>query len=168
MQTYGPLRSKVFGSPKIRLWLKLHFMRTLILSRLLFHAQVWVHNIKSTRILNGPYMRCLRKIAGHSRFDAKCDMSDLQVRMRLIQPSIDCLLMRKRLAFAARIIGARCQVLRVLLSQVDLPWCKLLRSDLLYMHANHCDDISSLCKIHVTNTCIQSPAEWLAAICHPR
>ena len=89
MQTYGPLSNKIFGSPKILLWLKLHFMKTLLLSRLLFQVQVWVPSIKSTRILNGPYMRCLRKIAGQSRFDPKCEMSDLQVRMHLVQPSID-------------------------------------------------------------------------------
>ena len=75
-------------------------------------------------------------------------------------------MMRKRLTYAARVITARCQVLRVLLSQVDLPWCRLLRKDLIYMHTHYLDDVRHACKIHITQNCIESPEAWLEAMCH--
>ena len=51
-------------------------------------THVWVPTAKALRVLNGPYMRCLRKIASESRFDAKCSSSDLEVRVKLMQLSV--------------------------------------------------------------------------------
>ena len=113
-------------------------------------------------------MRCLRKIADESRFSVSCSSSDLEVRQLLVQPSIDCLLRRRRLAYAARIQNSRCEVLRVLLSQSDFPWIKLLRADLLYMHTNHVSDICDVCNVCIDGTPIDAADQWEELLRHPK
>eukprot|EP00972_Heterocapsa_arctica_P008976 1318058-Heterocapsa_arctica.AAC.1 len=57
--------------------------------------------------LNGPYMRALRCIAGERRFDAACSKSDLDVQRALGAPSIDFLLLRRRIGYYGRIASGR-------------------------------------------------------------
>jgi len=178
MQAYGPLSSKIFGSNKIQLWLKLHFMSSLVLSRLLFQTQVWVPNAKASRTINGPYMRCLRRMCGAMRYSSDCALSDVQVRIKLMQPSIDCLLMRRRLAYAARVYASRCKVLSVLLSaggdgstqarRMALPWSALLQKDLIYMYRHHVSDIFRICNMNMHGDCVTHPCAWHRLLHHER
>ena len=78
-------------------------------------------------------MRMLRRIAGEMRFDNTV-VSDLEVRTRLQQPSIDCILIRKRLRYVARIVKAMPQSLVAFLTvaRADraLPWVEQMHADL--------------------------------------
>ena len=107
LSAYVPSTSKIFGSREVSQWLKLHFTVSLILKRLLYNTQTWVvcTFVVALREINGVYMRVLRMIAGESRFQ-RCEHTDVKIRTRLSQPSIDCLLMRRRLLFAGRIVRA--------------------------------------------------------------
>ena len=94
---YSPVAGKIVGSPKIGVWLKFHFLSTLILTRLLYCAHTLTMSAKGVTKLNAVYMRVLRKISGNMRFDEHCEFTDMQVRQQCMQPSIDCLLVRARL-----------------------------------------------------------------------
>ena len=61
-------------------------MRSLILSRLLHKVHTLTMSVAGLRKLNAPYMRVLRSI------------SDVDVRRMVVQPSIDSLVLQKRLA----------------------------------------------------------------------
>jgi hypothetical protein len=100
--------------------------------------------------LNGAYMRVARRIAGQSRWSAKPEKSDsnpsghhysdLEVRQMLCLPSLDCLIRKARLAYAARLANQKsCAPLRALLSVrgkggQPMPWAKQLHDDMLYMY----------------------------------
>ena len=86
---YVPLAHRIFGADCIGNWLKLHFMHSLILSRLLHNTQLWTPLVAPMRKLNGVYMRVLRRIGGDCRFD-RPKFTDLEIRIQLKQPSIDC------------------------------------------------------------------------------
>ena len=65
MSAYGPIIStRVFGAPDIERLLKLVFARSLIFSRLFFNTHTWAPKRAEIRVLNGPYMRFLRRISG--------------------------------------------------------------------------------------------------------
>ena len=158
MSAYCPLASKIFGSCRINVWLKLLFMHSLVLSRLLYLVCLWGNRPKPLSLLNGVYMRCLRRIAGECRFGASGTLTDLQVRQKLVQPSLDCLVCRRRLLHARCIATSRSQVLHAMLSQKCgsegkvLPWVKLLQHDLHIMYSSQaCYDVLLCCNnnIHV-------------------
>ena len=102
LSAYVPLSMRVFGSTVMSTWLKLHFLRSLILSRLLHNTQTWVPNATVVGKLNDVYMTVLRRIVNEPRFK-HCDHSDRQVREQLGEPSSDCLLARRRLVYLGRI-----------------------------------------------------------------
>ena len=62
LAAFAPISHRVFGCPSIHRSLRLFFMDALILSRLLYNAHTWVVKPKVLKILNGPYMRALRRI----------------------------------------------------------------------------------------------------------
>ena len=110
-------------------------------------------------------MRVLRRIGGYMRFGAKDNMTDLEVRTHLMRPSFVCLIMRKRLLYAPRICGSKCNILEVLLSQCckgkALSWVQLFQNDLQYlfthMHANICETYKL---VHVPDPSLH-PGTWL-------
>ena len=53
--------------------------------------------------MNGVFMRCLRKISGHSRYAAG-GLRDVEVREAMQFPSVDCLLLRFRLKYCRRLV----------------------------------------------------------------
>ena len=130
---YVPLSGKLFGSPAVGVWLKFHFMDSLIMSRLLY----CVHNLtvspKAIGKLNNVYMRVMRKISGHCRFSVSDNISDLQVRELCAKPSIDCLLVRARLRYIRRVCRHPAQALFLLLcmryQSFAIPWVKQLMYD---------------------------------------
>eukprot|EP00972_Heterocapsa_arctica_P108574 15988393-Heterocapsa_arctica.AAC.1 len=102
MQAYGPLATKVFGSPVVPLDLKMCFFWSLVLSRLLYNAHVLVPAMRYVRVLSSVYMRVVRRVFASPRFGP--DDSDLTVRRRFRLPSVDCLLRRARLRFLGRVV----------------------------------------------------------------
>ena len=52
---------------------------------------------QAMRIIN--YSTCMMRILGEPRFDANRITSDFQIRQQMMQTSIDCLLMRRRLLY---------------------------------------------------------------------
>jgi hypothetical protein len=132
---YVPLVGKLFGSKCLYLSLKLNYFQSLILSKLLFNNHVRVLSVREVAFLNTLFMRVLRRVADAMRFGPGCG-SDRAVRERLGYPSIDCVLQRRRLLYAARLVRAGPKALLALLSVRDsngepaMPWTKQLRGDL--------------------------------------
>ena len=62
MAAYGPLAMMICGSPRIGADLKFSFLWALVLTRLLFNIHIVVPNPKCLAIINGVYMRGLRRI----------------------------------------------------------------------------------------------------------
>jgi len=114
-------------------------MNSLILSRLLNNVHTWVMNPTVLRILNSVYMRDLRRIAGKLRYDATCECSDADVRQMLSQPSLDCLVQRKRLQYLATLSITKPKALLAILQarpqKQQLPWATQMVSDLERFYA---------------------------------
>ena len=115
LAAYVPLAHRIFGSGCIGAWLKMHFMSSPVLSRLLYNTQLWTPIVSPVRKLNGVYMRVLRRIACDCRF-GRPSHTDLEIRVKLGQPSIDCLLRRRRLLYASRILTTKHLALIAVLS----------------------------------------------------
>ena len=98
MGAYSPLGVKVFGSPHLGHWLKNIFLQSLLISTLLFNAHIRVLDGRSLDILNSVYMRVVRRIAGHVRFEAG-GLYDLEVRRIAYFCSVDCLIQRARIRY---------------------------------------------------------------------
>ena len=132
-QAYGPLASKVFGSPQIRVNAKILLMNTLILTRLCFNLHIMVPNAAALAKLNTAYMRPGRKIADRCNYDGS-QGSDLRPRISIGVPSIDCLLLRRRLLHLRRILVDAPAVLPSLLAVRKagalMPYTKLIIDDM--------------------------------------
>ena len=126
MSAYCPLAIRIFGSRILSVWCKLHYLSSLILSRLLQNVHTWVVSPQSLQILNAVYMRVLRRIADKLRYDSSCECSDAEVRRILSQPSIDCLVQRKRLIYMARLAYVQPKALWAILQasprKQQMPW----------------------------------------------
>ena len=133
--SYVPLAARLFGSSLLYLSLKLNYMGSLILSKLLFNSHVQVLSAREVAVLNAVYMRVLRRIADAVRAGPGCG-TDRAVREKLGYPSIDCVLQRRRLLYAGRLLRAGHKHLIALLSVRDsigepaLPWTQQFRKDL--------------------------------------
>ena len=105
----------------------------LVLSRLLFNAHVVVPTAKYSKTLNSVYMRVLRRISDDCSFGEKT-IRDIDVRKKLQAPSIDCLLMRGRLRYLARIVKATPRALLALLFAApkgkQMPWYSPIIEDI--------------------------------------
>ena len=137
MAAYSPLAKRVFGATEIHVSLRLLFATMLVVSRLAFNVHTWVVTVPALRVINGPYMRVLRRIAGAMRFGPGAP-SDYAVREQLQQPSIDCLIMRRRLLYVARIVACKPLALIGLLrgrrNGQPLPWVRQMHGDLTVLH----------------------------------
>eukprot|EP00973_Karenia_brevis_P035036 4831202-Karenia_brevis.AAC.1 len=102
MSAYVPLASKLFGSNVIDAALKFNLCASLIESRLLFNLHVRCLRTRELSKINAVYMRVVHRIGGTMRFD-KDAISDLEARRLLNAPSVDCLLLRQRLKYCARL-----------------------------------------------------------------
>ena len=161
MQAYSPLAVKVFGSPEMPAGMKLWFMQSLVLSRLLFNAHVVVPSAAYLTCLNAVYMRVLRRITGDMRF-SEDTVSDIEVRNKLGMPSIDCVLQQNRLKYLRRILINQPRVLIAVLHHRPngkiLPWVQLILNDLsdLRKMVNCCQELPPP---------REHPNEWLTYIC---
>ena len=134
MSSYGPLSGKLFGASGVPTPLKMAFLRSLVLSRLLYNAHTLTMTPAAMARLNTPYMRALRCIAAERRFDASCDKSDLDVRRQLGASSIDFLLLRRRVGYYCRLAASRPHLLWALMQTRPrghpLPYVLQVHSDL--------------------------------------
>ena len=69
MASYSPLAVKVFGNRRIRTWLNMALMRSLVLSRLCFNLHISVPRPWLLKRLNRVHMRVLRRIARCIKWD---------------------------------------------------------------------------------------------------
>ena len=108
----------------------------LVESQLFFNTSVVVPNIAYLRVLIAICMRLHRRIHDCMRHDDSAD-SDLEVRQRHTIPSVDCVIMRKRLLYLRRVMTHRPPTLLALLHcRVNsrlLPWVTLITEDLQYV-----------------------------------
>jgi hypothetical protein len=115
---YSPIACKIFGSPKIGVWLKFHLMESLVLSRLMYCVHTLTMSTKGISKLSAVYMRMLRRINENIRFSSSCELSDLQVRELCQKPLMDCLLVRARLRYLRRICKHSTQALYIILCAI--------------------------------------------------
>ena len=133
--SYPSLAGRVFGSRCIPSKLKTHLLLALVQSRLLYGTQLWGGNMTiAMRKLNAVYTRGLREIINDCRY-GRCKLTDFRVREQLVQPSIDCLLLRRRLAFLGRIVTTSHRTVIAVLSMTarnePLPWVERITQDML-------------------------------------
>ena len=133
LSAYCPISTKIFASPHVTTSLKLVFMNSLVLSRVLFHIHVLVPTHRHMQVINAVYMRVARRIAGKSRYDADTE-SDYTVRQMLGIPSLDCLVQQARLRYLRRILVNKPTALQAILGFQHegrrLPWADLIVDDM--------------------------------------
>ena len=102
MAAYVPISRRVFGNAFVRLWLKVHFMHSLIMSRCLFNACVRLPAASMVKRLNRTHMKVLRRISGciNGVDTEKGNVSNVTVRRLVGEPSVCCLLAMSRLRYA--------------------------------------------------------------------
>jgi hypothetical protein len=167
MSSYGPLAGKLFGASAVPTALKMAFLRSLVLSRLLYNIHTLTMTPKAMARLNIPYMKALRAIAAERRFDATCAKSDLDVRRQLGAPSIDFLLLRRRMGYYCRLAAGRPTLLWALLQSRPrghpLPYVVQVHDDLATAYR-----ISSDLRHEMPEPSI-APTAWLELMSqHPR
>ena len=146
MTAYAPLATRVFGSTVVCNTTKFSLLRSLVHSRLLFNAHVRTPDMRWLRVLNATYMRGLRRISGDCRFEHT--IPDVEVRRKLQMPSFDCVLVRKRFAYLARVVRCGPTVLTALLAARPrghiMPWTSVIIKDLqcLWAMAAKCAHLS--------------------------
>ena len=116
MEAYVPLCIKIFGNESYSFNLKELFGRSLVLSRLLFHTHLRVFTGRELKIINAAYMRLVRRLADKVRFESGSG-TDIAARMSIAWPSIDCLIMRQRLTYLARLVCGDSTALLAILQQ---------------------------------------------------
>lgn len=84
LSAYAPISSRIFGCPHLGVWLKLHFMRALILARSLHNTQLWSIQVPTLRRIHHVYMGVLRTVLGDCQF-RRCVFSDARGRQKLDQ-----------------------------------------------------------------------------------
>jgi hypothetical protein len=101
--------------------------------------------------LNSVYMRVLRRIAGACRFNAVGNKTDAMVRRELNMPSMQCLIVRRRLMLLMSVLRSEVKSLMALMAAVSargdksrLPWVELVYKDLCALARYHGDRLTEL------------------------
>eukprot|EP00811_Abedinium_folium_P016500 NODE_2543_length_2192_cov_3.675545.p1 GENE.NODE_2543_length_2192_cov_3.675545~~NODE_2543_length_2192_cov_3.675545.p1 ORF type:complete len:298 (-),score=31.88 NODE_2543_length_2192_cov_3.675545:669-1562(-) len=68
-EAYGPLALRIFGAPNLSVELRLMFADSFVSSRLCYNIGLRAPSRRALRIMANAYMRGLRRVAGHSRFE---------------------------------------------------------------------------------------------------
>ena len=133
LSAYSPLAFKLYGSALVSVRHKLHFFRSLVVSRLVFNLHIVVLSARDLKRLNAVYMRGLRRIHGDVRFSAATELSDIEVRRALGVMAIDAFLLISRLRYLGRLVRQRPETLLGLLhfrsGSRRLPWVDLISRD---------------------------------------
>jgi hypothetical protein len=134
MNAFTPLATRVFGSPYVHHYCRMSFVRTLVLTRLLFNAHTWVCDDKIMAKLNTVHSRVLRRVTNDMRYSAtSSELTDREVRIKAGSPSLDCLIRRARLKYMVRAQSSKAPALLALLQSrprgQPLPWIRQLREN---------------------------------------
>jgi hypothetical protein len=166
-KAYAPISWKVFGSALIDACYKLYFARTLLLSRLLFGIYVLVPSPKQIKHLNGTYMTILRRIADEPRFQ-RSEHSDREIREKLDQPAIECIIAKMRLAYCGRLERVRPQALLALLHARPngrrLKWVDQLECDTELLRQHLPPGFPTLSDGPSEWSCLMKDSSWAALI----
>ena len=137
MASYSPLAVKLFGNRRIRTWLKMALMRSLLLRRSCFNLHISVPRPWLLKRLNRVHMRVLRRIAGcingiDTDGVGQPHQSNRAVRQMLGEPSIDCTAARARLKYWRRVMTLGPSMLRTLVWNKGRPteWALQMHKDL--------------------------------------
>ena len=108
MAAFAPISKKVFGNIGVARAVRLRLFHSLVLSRLLYNVQTWsALSHTAYNRLNSIYMRGLRRIAACAKYDAQSAHvagSDASVRTLLGVPSLQCIIMQRRLLLLASVL----------------------------------------------------------------
>ena len=135
MSSYAPLSMALLGSQSLALARRLRLGWSLVIPRLCYNIHIWSHFPYAIwRILNTMYNRLWRRLYGQPRF-CHVDRSDLEIRMALGVPSLDCWVRRRRLKYLSRLAVVDLPALHALLQADDgkgnqMPWVSLVLEDL--------------------------------------
>ena len=119
---------------------------------MLHNTQAWTSWLASLyRPLNAVYMGVMRRIAGACRFGQRGVPFDDEVRQRLGVPSLQCLIIRRRLSLLVALLQSKTMPLVSLLAAVGdsidqprMPWTLLIMDDLSALAEFHRSRLSSL------------------------
>ena len=144
MSAFCPLSKKVFGNARIDRGARHRLLVFLVLSRLLYNVHVWSSvPIVAYAKMNAFYMRGLRRIAEAQRFQQSGHGSDEKIRLVLRAPSLQCLILRRRMLLLSSVARHAPPFLTSLLAARDssavqcLPWVRLVVKDLKAMYMFH-------------------------------
>jgi hypothetical protein len=166
LNAYAPIATKIFGSPAVPLFLKMCFLQSLILSRLLFGTQSWTTlAVGAIKRINTVYMTVVRRIGNAMRFKATDNISDYEARKAINAPSIECLLLRSRLLYLSSLARFGPRVLLGMLAAVvhDQPgsngvrrmsWATQITNDLRILKGFHSKKLAGM------PDPVDSPTEW--------
>ena len=150
MSAFAPLSKKVFGCPSIDRKVRMDLFMSLVVSRLIYNVHVWSDlTAASYATLNSTYMRGLRRIAAACRFSSAPNQpTDSDVRRLLGAPSLQCIIVQRRLMLASSIAMHGPRPLQAILSvrtngQV-IPWVRALRTDLAALTTYHAPKLDEL------------------------
>ena len=153
MAAFAPISKKVFGNIGVARAVRLRLFHSLVLSRLLYNVQTWSALSQAAyNRLNSIYMRGLRRIAACSKYDAQSAHvagSDASVRTLLGVPSLQCIIMQRRLLLLASVLRNGSVRLVSLLAAYgrggqQLPWVSLICNELRRLfnfHGAKLDDL---------------------------
>ena len=137
MASYSPLAVKVFGNRRIRTWLKVAHMQSLVLSRSCFNLHISVPRPWLLKRLNRVHMRVVRRITGcingvDTDGVGEPRHSNRAVRQMPGEQSIDCIAARARLEYWRRVMTSGPSMLRALIWKKGRPteWALQVRKDL--------------------------------------
>ena len=133
LSAYAPLAHKLYGSALVSVRHRLHFFRTLVMSRLTHNLHVCALSARTLKRISAVYMRGLRRIHGSMRFSTDNALTDLGVRRALGVDSVDALLLIARMRYLGRLVRQRPPTLVALLHFTSgarrLPWVDLVARD---------------------------------------
>ena len=153
MSAFTPIAKKVFGNPWVSRAVRLRLLSSLILSRLLYNVATWsVLTQSAYNKLNSVYMRVLRRIADRMKYSAESahsSGSDAYVRTLLGAPSLQCLIVQRRLMLLGSVLKHGSSRLLALLAvrgrdNQPLPWVKMILDDLRRLASFHGHKVSEL------------------------
>ena len=139
MNAFAPLAVRIFGAYDICIHIRIRFLESLVCSRLFYNTELWViastQSYAALRQLNKVYMHAARRVADKMRYGQRECPKDLEVRMTLGLPSIECRLRRRRLMYLPRLVNKGPASLAVLLSVRGpngrrMPWAEQIARDL--------------------------------------
>jgi hypothetical protein len=167
MASFGPLAVRIFGQQGFSMEMRLDMASSLLWSKLLYNVVTWTMQPQALKILDDAHMRVLRRIAGRMRgneHDGKHSTA-LEVRRELRAPSLECIIVRRRLMYYARLAIHRPRMLWALLqarpNNTPLPYAKQAMDDFAVLQA-HCPQAAKLPDVSL------APKAWLSIITFER